>query len=207
MIESVVKVRSNADLIAEVARLWIKDDDLVIDLTYGLGKWWSKFRPQELVTNDLDPRRDTDYHFDFTDLPWAIRAPVFDVVAFDPPYIALGGRTTSTLHKTQGIGMNDRYALYGAPKSPKEQVRQNNLGILNASALLKKDGRLLFKCMDYISSGKYHHCLGWYVAYAERCGLRVEDLFIHHSGTGPMPKGRRQVHSRRSHSYLVVFQK
>ena len=39
------------------------------------------------------------------------------------------------------------------------------------------------------------------------------DLFIHHSGMGPQPKTnldgtpRRQVHSRRAHSYLVVFQK
>ena len=40
---------SNADLIADVARLYIRDDDRVMDVTYGRGTWWQRFRPPGLV--------------------------------------------------------------------------------------------------------------------------------------------------------------
>lgn len=43
------------------------------------------------------------------------------------------------------------------------------------------------------------------VQTADRLGLEQVDEFIHHSGTGPQPPGRRQLHSRRAHTFLCIF--
>ncbi len=206
-VESVVKTRPNADLIAEVAKLWIKPDDLVLDATYGRGAWWKMFRPSHLITNDLDTASPSVFHYDFLDLP-ARWQEHFDVVAFDPPYIAQAGHQTSTVQE-----MLCRYGLMSVPNTPQKLREFIGKGIVNVSDVVAPSGRLLVKCMDYISRGQYQSGLTSAIDYAARARLRLVDLFVHHSGSGPQPKvnrdgtPRRQLHSRRVHSYLVVFQK
>lgn len=198
---SVVSARTNAELIEEVAKLWIKGADRVFDATYGRGKWWTNFRPSFLYTNDIDPESPSIYHHDFRDLPeWWNN--LFDVVAFDPPYIAQGGRKTSTEQE-----FLNRYGLQAVPKTPAALRYFIESGIASCARVLKRRGRLLVKTMDYISSGKYHSGYRSVCEDADKWGLTHVDTFIHASGTGPQPKHRRQVHSRRAHSYLLVFEK
>ncbi len=87
---------SNAELIVDVASLYYRYGDLVIDLTYGEGVWWKKFRPVDLTIN-LHPNTPDDK---MPDAPWASAIArmdyrwlddsmggQFDVVAYDPPYV------------------------------------------------------------------------------------------------------------------------
>src|SRR3546814_9896510 len=99
--------RTNADLIADVARLGhLRPEWRTVDPTYGRGLWWQSWRPGELVTHDL--RLDG---VDFRDLPHDDDS--FDAVAFDPPYVSVGGR------KTTGMAdLHDRFGLTDAPTSP-----------------------------------------------------------------------------------------
>lgn len=73
--------------------------------------------------------------------------------------------------------------------------------------MLRQHGRLLVKCMDYISSGAYQPGRHKVVVRATEVGLRQVDEFVHHSGLGPQPRRDLQYHSRRAHSFLCVFQK
>ncbi len=98
---------TNADLIADVARLgYLRKDWRTFDPTYGRGVWWEKWRLDELVIylRDIDGS-------DFRDLPEP--ADSFDAVAYDPPYVCVGGRKTSTLPDFQ-----NRYGLDDAPRTP-----------------------------------------------------------------------------------------
>lgn len=194
-VESVVKTQSNGKLLATVASLWIEDDDLVLDVTYGRGNFWTVYRPQFLTAHDLAVDG-----VDFRLLPEADES--VDVVVFDPPYIAQGGRDTSTLPD-----FLDAFGLDDCPKSVAELERLIQKGIREARRVLKPGGRLLMKCMDYINGGRYvkgrHFVVGW----AEVLGLEQVDEFIHYSGTGPQPARDVQLHSRRAHSILCVFQK
>jgi hypothetical protein len=207
-VQSVVKCATNGPLIAAAATLWIGDHDVVVDATYGRGQFWTKCRPAHLVGHDLI----TD-GVDFRHLPEA--DATVDVVVFDPPYISPGGRDSSTLDapgRPNG-DFNARYGLHYTPKSPAELSALIAEGIREANRVLKPKGRLMVKCMDYVSSGGLYLGRHHVVATALALGMRQVDEFVHHSGTGPQPTEnpdgtpRRQIHSRRAHSFLCVFQK
>jgi hypothetical protein len=209
---SVVDERRNARLIAEAARLWIHPGDIVVDVTYGRGLFWKRYRPEHLICHDL-------YKLDGVDcraLPEADSS--VNVVVLDPPYTSPGGRKTSTIPD-----FNDRYGLDTAPKRAGELDDLIVGGIAEAARILKPGvivpkrgqpitaGRLMVKTMNYVTGGRYHQGHKFVIQAAEDAGLEQLDEFIHLSGTGAQPRlnadgtVRRQLHSRRSHTLLCVF--
>lgn len=194
---------TNGDLIADVAfglgYIDLENDE-VLDATYGRGLWWTKVRPRIFTTNDIVAGR-AAFQYDFRQLPeyWA---DAFDVVAYDPPYVCVGGR------KTSGIAdMHDRYGLTDAPTSPAALQHLIQQGVDEMARVTRPGGLILLKCQDYVSSGKLwpgtHYTLNW----AMMLGLELVDRFEHVSGVRPQPPGRRQVHARRNLSTLFVLRK
>lgn len=196
---------TNGHLIADVARLYLEPDSYVLDPTYGLGRWWTEYRPDRLEASDLDPEKSpTGTSVDFRALPHP--PDLFDVVAFDPPYVSVGGRTTSTVP-----GMLNAYGIDSAPTSPAGVQALIDAGLAEAARVARPSGLILCKCMDYVSSGRLwpgtHHTL------TAALGLELElvDRFEHVGEPGPQPttnpdgSPRRQVHARRNLSTLFVF--
>lgn len=199
-VQSVVRSQRNGPLIAAAAQLWINDTDKVLDVTFGRGNFWTDYRPIYLTTNDIEPVTGADHNADFRALPFIDGS--FDVVVFDPPYIAQGGRDTSTIPDFM-----DAYGLVDVPKTVMELDVLIWSGMLEACRVLAPGGRLFVKCMDYINGGRYVQGRHTVVRYAEDLELEQVDEFVHYSGTGPQPQRPRQLHSRRAHSFLCVFQK
>lgn len=187
---------SNAELIADCAALgYLHADWLTLDPTYGRGVWWKKWQPENLVGHDIALDG-----VDFRDLPYGDNT--FDAVAFDPPYVSVGGR------KTTGIAeMHDRFGLTDAPTTPAGVQELINAGLDECVRVLKPKGYLLVKCQDYVSSGKLWLGTHWTLSTALEAGLTCVDRFEHHGPPRPQPPGRRQVHARRNLSTLFVFQK
>lgn len=198
------KWTTNADLIASVAKLYLKPTDLVVDVTHGKGLFWTKVKPKNLVAHDLDTRKGDGVSW--SDLPEG--DGTVDVLVFDPPYVSPGGRKTSTIHE-----MNDRYGMQMSATSPKGQWLSIVEGLEEAHRVLKKRGLLWFKCMNYISSGRLQRAKAWADIEFDRLGFRVEDEFIHMGHPGPQPQvnldgtPRRQVHARNNASFLIVARK
>lgn len=195
-IQSVGAWATNAELICDVAALgWLPEGDSVLDCTYGLGKFWTKYRPSGLIGSDMNPEKAPDVVANFTMLPFD-HASV-DVVVFDPDYKLSG---------TPALGSFD--ARYGTDvaKTPVERLRGITEGAHEAARVARK--HLLVKCQDQVVSGE----MCWQSAevtqaiVAEgRPGWRLAERFDFPGKGIPQPGGRRQLHARHSYSQLLVF--
>lgn len=194
---------TNADLVAACAQLnYIKLTDIVLDPTFGRGVWWKKFRPITLVTYN----RNEDGS-NFCDLPEP--SGRFDVIAFDPPYVCVGGRKTTGMPE-----FHDRFGLEDTPRRPMELQELINDGLTEMYRLVRRGGYIFVKCQDYITSGKFfagtHHTLTHGLGLGLELVDRMERIQANprpqpgnRHGTGPIT----QRHSRRNLSTLFVFRK
>lgn len=195
---------TNAHLIADMARLgYLRQDDHIIDPTFGLGKWWTIWRPDRLTAHDIDPAKGDGV--DYRDLPEGDNT--FDAGVFDPPYMAPGGRTSTSTHE-----FNHRFGLHTTPATPIENQASINAGLDELARVLKPRARLLVKCMDYINGGALFPGTHLTLSHAINAGYRYVDRIEHVGRPGPQPKtnidgsARRQVHARRNLSTLFVLE-
>lgn len=186
MVGSVV-AGTNADLIATIAPLYLQGRS-VLDVTYGQGHWWRRFRPAELYTHDL-----AGDGVDFRALPEPDRS--VDVVCFDPPYLPQGGTTADAF--------TGRYGL-----TPRTQIELDTLiaaGLGECARVARTF--VLAKCTDYVNASRFHLGHVTMIEAAARHGCTTHDLIVHWAGAGP---GGHQIseaiRARRHHSYLLVFQ-
>lgn len=193
-ITAAVRCRTNAELIADHVHPLYRLDD-VLDVTYGRGKWWTKHRPARLVAHDIA----TD-GIDFRRLPEPSRSQV--CVAFDPPYVPIGGRTTSTIDD-----FTDRYGLIDAPTTPEKLRALIRDGLTEIGRVLAPKGLALVKCMNYVSGGQHRPQVAWTIRDAEDLGFTVETQFVHIGRPGPQPhRPTAGIRSpRANYSVLVVL--
>lgn len=192
---AVGKRESNADLMVECRDLgYIKDTDLVLDPTYGLGVFWKKYQPPRLIGSDLDATKSLlGVSEDFTALEWD--DDTFDVVVFDPPY-KLNGTPDDSVDARYGVG--GKYT----PVDARHQLMYD--GITECTRVLKTGGFLMVKCQDQVSSGRVHWQTDLMTRHAESLGHRKVDALmpIFHR---KQPDGRAQRHARRNYSTLLIF--
>lgn len=191
---------SNAELIADCARLgYLRREWLTLDPTFENGVWWKRWRPDNLVTHNR-----AEDGSDFRDLPYPDGH--FDAIAYDPPYVSVGGRKTTTMPD-----FHRRFGLHDAPTTPALLQELIDQGLTEMRRLVKPQGYVLVKCQDYISSGKLWH--GTYLTQAKAwaLGFEVVDRLEHIGDPRPQPtlnpdgSPRRQVHARRNLSTLFVL--
>lgn len=191
LVQSVI-VGNNSDLIAAVAPLYLTGS--VLDVTYGRGMWWRRWRPEHLVAHDVAVDG-----VDFRALPYPEDA--FDAVCFDPPYVPRHGQDRGIPQRHK-----DFRARFGLVES-RSQIELDAL-IFDGLAECARGARkwLLVKCCDYVNGRRFHLMHVKILAEAERLGWSCHDLLVLASGPGP---GGGQIHqprrARRAHSYLLVL--
>lgn len=183
----------------------------VLDPTYGKGKWWEWPRGVP-IDDDVKGRAVVKFRahdkrmdgVDYRNLQRTHRDDSFDVVTFDPDYIAPGGRDTSTI-----ADFNDRYGLKAQYESTGSLQKSIGAGIWQCAKVLKPQGILMVKCTNYVSSGKLWLGEHRTIQSGLNSGLVVEDIVVHVGGTGPQPDrpNSRQQHVRSNSSRLIVFRK
>jgi hypothetical protein len=192
-----VFVGTNADLMAAVAPYYLTGS--VLDVTYGEGKWWDKYRPAPFTYHDLHKVDGVD----FTDLPEADGS--VDTVCFDPPYVLSGGLGATDMHDRFGIGIAN--LGHSSAKSFEPLIRD---GLRECARVCRRF--LLVKCMEFAqgcgSDGGFKDIPYLVRRWADDLSLRRYDVIVHHTGSGP---GGHNIfdpkRARRHHSYLLVFAK
>lgn len=152
-ITAATKWPTNAEMIVDIVELgYIRPNDSVIDLTFGGGKWWTLYAHAGLFVANVDPGDDTlqisrrlnglevlGIERDFRDLgdmgSIGPHGGLFDVVVFDPPYVSMGGRATSTMPEFMG-----RYGLENAATTPELLQADNERGSLRRTGSANRAG-------------------------------------------------------------------
>lgn len=186
--------RDNGELIADVAALgYLRLEDRTLDMTWGRGRFWTRFRPTVLVGVDLNT--DADVRADNADLPFA--DSTFDAVVYDPPY---------KLNGTPSLGDFDN--RYGVDRATRWQDRHDLIieGIDEAARVLRSGGVFLLKCQDQVCSGAMRWQTDEFSEAARNVGLEKIDRFDLLGKHRPQPmEGRTQRHAHGRPSTLLVF--
>lgn len=184
--------KSNADLILACRDLGYIEG-VVMDPTYGMGTFWSKWKPDGVYT-DLDPLKSpSGGSIDFTAMShYADRE--FDTVVFDPPY---------KLNGTPNDAVDNRYGVH-EPTRWQDRMGLCIQGIGECARVSKK--WLLVKCQDQVCSGKVRWQTIQFAFHAEAQGFELVDM-LHYVAYRPQPEGRSQVHARRNYSTMLVLRR
>ena len=182
------KTGTNADMLPDVMQMYASDGCIVADVTYGKGVFW---RNLDMTRYDFRPT-DLKDGVDFTDLPYEDNS--IDLLVLDPPYMHGGATVKESINKcyrNQNTSHESVIRLYAG-------------GVLEASRVLKKKGRILIKCQDEIESGKQRMSHVEITQMLELFGFRVLDLFVLIQTTRPTMRECYQKTARKNHSYLIV---
>lgn len=191
---------TNALLIVDLVRLgYLTADQSVVDATYGMGAWWSLWRPRWFRGHDIDPAKAPDGVADFRALPYPDRS--IDVVAFDPPYITGAGDTSTAGSFTEKYGIADATSFA-------ELHALIFDGLAETARVVRSGGLLLVKAMSYTNGRTFRPMPALLMARAEQHGLDLVDEFVMRRNPGPTPGDPALIRrARRNCSTLLVFQK
>ena len=194
MIPAVHAWPSNGHLIRDVADLGYVGD-YVLDVTYGLGNFWTQWMPLVLLGVDANPEKSmTGESVDFTSLPFGDGE--WDTVVFDPPY------------KLNGTPDPDVDERYGVEVPTRWQDRMSLMLAGLAECCRVASSTVLAKCQDQVCSGKVRWQTLEFEAEARISGFRQVDRFDLLGTTRPQPMdGRRQRRAHGRPSTLLVFQR
>lgn len=191
----------NEDLIATAASLYLFDGATVADVTYSSGRFWRKVKTENyrFLASDMIPMRPGVIAADFRHLPY--RDGSVDALVFDPPYIHSPGKGMLA-DRYNGRATTDMITYA-------DIMRLYEDGMTEACRVLRDGGQLWVKCKDSLASERQRWSHITVFGMAEKLGMYPRDLFLLIDATSPtVTTGRwaRQLHARKVHSYLWVFE-
>ena len=172
-----------------------------LDPTYSKGNFYKNGIPEPKYRFDIEPK------FPYVGEACATSIPLPDnsvsTIVFDPPFLATTG---PSLKKKSGNIINKRFGVFPNEKLLHEFYIQS---LKEFYRLSEKNGVLIFKCQDKVSSGKqyFSHCFIY--EQAREIGWYPKDLFILMAKNRVVADWQRnnQIHARKFHSYFWVFEK
>ena len=177
------------------------DGTIDLDPTYSKGNFYRDGIPQPKYKFDIEPQ------FPYVGQACATKLPFpdgsLDTILFDPPFLATSG---PSLKKKSGNIINKRFGVFKNEPLLHEFYLES---LKEFYRITSKNGTLIFKCQDKVSSGKqyFSHCFIY--EKAREMGWYPKDLFILLAKNRIVADWQKnnQLHARKYHSYFWVFKK
>ena len=202
-IKEIVKstYESNFDVIKNIMRLY-NIDSFDLDCTYSKGAFYKNL-PEPKIKTDLYPTSINVIQSNSQSLPF--EDETMSSIMYDPPFIIAGKS-----YKDNKDGSSIIAKRFEGYQNFEDLKKDYYFSLKELNRLLKKDGIVVFKCQDTVSGGKQHLTHVMIINMAISMGLYPKDLFILKAKNRLNSFGSRwskQEHSRKYHSYFLVFQK
>jgi len=204
-------VGSNNDVFPLVLELYLSQNDLIADLTYGNGVFWRNVNTNDyrLIRADLNrpKRHKIDIQTDSRILPFG--PDVFDGIVFDPPYMHTpGGSAHSNHQQYERYYKNNVAGKKTVAKYHEAVLELYFISLYEAYRALKTNGIYIVKCQDEVCANKQRLTHVEIINEAEQNGFISEDIFVVVRKNKPgVSRMLKQYHARKNHSYFLVFRK
>jgi len=190
------------EILKDIIKLYIPSGHIDCDCTYSKGIFYKNSDICEPTYKfDINPINDSVVKSDCRNLPLEDNS-IMSMV-YDPPFLATRGKS---LNKSDGNNLiANRFSVF--PNEP-ELHKFYSDSLQEMYRVLDKDGILIVKCQDKVSSTKQYmsHC--YIYNEAVNLGFYPIDLFILLTKSRLVADWQRnQKHSRKFHSYFWVFKK
>lgn len=194
---------SQTEILKNIVKLYISTGRIEADVTYSKGMFYRDGNVKSpRYKFDVLPQTEDTVQADCRDLP--IKSNSIGSMIFDPPFLATTGKSLS--REGNNNLMLRRFGYYSSEKELHKFYRE---ALKEAYRVLSKDGILIVKCQDKISSNKQYLSHVYMLNCAIEQGFYPEDLFIllAKSRLTADWQARNQKHSRKFHSYFIVLRK
>lgn len=190
------------EIIKNIIKLYIPSGQIDCDCTYSKGNFYSNneiTRPK--YNYDIIPQYDFVQKADSRNLP--LEDNSINSIMFDPPFLATTGKSLKE-DKNNNL-INKRFGVYNNEIELHQMYKDS---LKEFYRVLDKNGILIFKCQDKVSSGKQYLSHVFIINEAVELGFYPKDLFVLIAKTRLVADWQKnQKHSRKFHSYFLVFEK
>lgn len=192
-----------SEIISGILKLHVPLGKIDCDPTYSKGNFYKNTGIEAPVFKfDIEPQTQDTIAADARKLP--LENNCLDCVMFDPPFLATTGKSLKQPDKNNYI--NKRFGVFPS----EEELHQFYVDAMKEIyRILKKDGILIFKCQDKISSGKQYFSHVFIINEAIKIGFYPKDMFVLLAKNRLVAdwQVKNQKNARKYHSYFLVFQK
>lgn len=193
---------SQFEIIKNIINLYIPKGKIDCDTTYSTGNFYNNTGIKQPTHKfDLYPQVENVIEADCRHLP--LEDSSLESIMFDPPFIANQPSSKNIEDNTIGL-ISKRFGYYKSIPILWDMYKE---ALQEFYRILKDDGVLIFKCQDTVSSGKQYLSHIYIINEAIKLGYYPKDMFILTAKNRILGLCKQQLHSRKYHSYFIVFQK
>jgi len=187
-----MQYEKDADFINELIEFY-KGGEPVVDATYGAGRFWSKARPDSLITIDIDPDSEVDLHIDHRKMDQHLEAGSIGTIIYDPPHVKRNVKKSDVRQSVQ--------AMYNLPTWDGDFEPF----LRAAMVVLRPGGVVIAKVGDEVSRPPWNDVR--FLNTAAEVGFVPFDRIVKFRHPSIRNPAQKQHRARKRHCFFIILTK